>query len=144
MAKNIIREPAQMGRSINFGRTPGVFCISNSYPEEGAAMAVYMSQFSYTTEAWRAMVKNPQDRGAVLKEQVEKIGGKFICLYYTYGDYDGVAIYEFPDTVTSVAAVISILLAGHLKEVKTTVLVPSEEAMKAMKKAKGIAYPAPK
>jgi len=107
-------------------------------------MAVYMSQFSYTNEAWRAMVKNPQDRGAVLKEQMEKIGGKFICFYYTYGDYDGVAIFEFPDTVTSVAAVISTLLAGHLKGVKTTPLVTSEEAMKAMAKAKGIAYPAPK
>jgi hypothetical protein len=28
------------------------------------AMAVYLSQFSYTAEAWQAMVKNPQDRGA--------------------------------------------------------------------------------
>jgi uncharacterized protein with GYD domain len=107
-------------------------------------MAVYLSQFSYTPEAWQAMVKNPQDRGAVLKEQVMKVGGKLICFYYMYGEYDGLAISEFPDTVTSVAAIISTLMAGHLKGVKTTVLVTSEEAIKAMKQAKGMAYPAPK
>jgi uncharacterized protein with GYD domain len=107
-------------------------------------MAVYLSQFSYTSEAWQAMVKNPQDRGAVLKEQVEKIGGKLICFYHTYGEFDGVTIAEFPDTVTSVAAVIATLMAGHLKGVKTTVLVTSEEMIRALEKAKGIVYPAPK
>ena len=107
-------------------------------------MAVYLSQFSYTNEAWQAMVKNPQDRGAVLKDQVEKVGGKLICFYYCYGEYDGMTVAEFPDTVTSVAALMSTLLAGHLKGVKTTVLVSSEETIMAMEKAKGMAYPAPK
>ena len=107
-------------------------------------MAVYLSQFSYTSEAWQAMVKNPQDRKAVLKEQLEKVGGKLICFYYCYGEYDGMTVAEFPDTVTSVAAVISTLMPGHLKGVKTTVLVTSEEAMAAMKKAQSLAYPAPK
>lgn len=107
-------------------------------------MAVYMSQFSYTTEAWQALVKNPQDRSGVLKEQIEKIGGKLICFYYCYGEYDGVTIAEFPDNVTSVAGILSILLAGHLKEVKTTVLMTAGETVKAMEMAKGQSYPAPK
>lgn len=104
-------------------------------------MAIYMSQFSYTTEAWQALVKNPQDRSSVLKEQIEKMGGKLICFYYCYGEYDGVTIAEFPDNVTSVAGILSILLAGHLKAVKTTVLMTAGETVKAMKKAKGQAYP---
>jgi uncharacterized protein with GYD domain len=103
-----------------------------------------MSQFSYTTEAWQALVKNPQDRSGVLKEQIEKMGGKLICFYYSYGEYDGVTIAEFPDNVTSVAGILSILLAGHLKAVKTTVLMTAGETVKAMEKAKGLAYLGPK
>ena len=107
-------------------------------------MAVYMTQFSYTTEAWQALVKNPQDRSSVVKEHIEKIGGKFICFYYSYGEYDGVTIFEAPDNVSSVAGILSVLLAGHLKAEKTTVLMTAGEAVKAMEKAKGLAYPAPK
>ena len=107
-------------------------------------MAVYMSQFSYTTEAWKALMKNPEDRSGVLKSMIEKLGGKLICLYYCYGDYDGVAISEYPDNVTSVAGVLSVISAGHLKTVKTTVLMSVEDSVEAMRKAGGIVYPGPK
>ena len=58
-------------------------------------MALYMTQFSYTTEAWQAMVKNPQDRSGVLKNLIEKLDGRLIGLYFCFGEYDGVAIYEY-------------------------------------------------
>ncbi len=107
-------------------------------------MALYMSQFSYTTEAWQAMVKNPQDRSGVLRDQVKKLGGELIGMYYTFGDYDGVAIYEYPDNVEGVAGVLAVICAGHLKAVKTTVLMSAGEMVQSMKKAGAIVYPAPK
>ena len=107
-------------------------------------MALYMSQFSYTTEAWQAFLKNPEDRGSKLKAVVEKLGGRLICMYYCYGDYDGVVIAEYPDNVASVAGVLSAVSAGHIKTVKTTVLLSVDDTVEAMKKAGGIVYPGPK
>jgi uncharacterized protein with GYD domain len=56
-----------------------------------------MTQFAYTSEAWKALVKNPEDRGRVFSELVEKMGGRLIALYYCMGEYDGLVIYEAPD-----------------------------------------------
>jgi uncharacterized protein with GYD domain len=59
-------------------------------------MPLYMTQFAYTPEAWKALVKNPEDRGKVFGELVEKMGGSFISMYYCMGEYDGLVIYEAP------------------------------------------------
>ena len=42
-------------------------------------MPLYMSQISYTNEALKALVKHPQDRGAVFRGQVEKLGGRVMA-----------------------------------------------------------------
>jgi len=107
-------------------------------------MALYMTQFSYTTEAWQAMVKNPQDRSGVLRDQIEKLGGKLMELYFSFGDYDGVAFYEYPGNTDCVAGVLAVVCAGHLKAVKTTVLLSADELVQSMKKAGGTVYPGPK
>lgn len=107
-------------------------------------MAVFMTQFSYTTEAWQTMVKNPQDRSGVLKGLVEKLGGTLIGLYFCMGDYDGVALYEYPDDLTCAGGALAVISAGHLKTIKTTKLLSVDEMVGAMKKAGGIVYPGPK
>ncbi len=107
-------------------------------------MALYMTQFSYTTEAWSALVKNPEDRGAPIKALREKVGGKLLQVYYCFGEYDGLVIYEAPDDTTAATAVLAAIVPGHLKAAKTTTLLTVDEAMKAMGKAGEIAYPAPK
>ncbi len=45
-------------------------------------MPTYMTQFSYTNEALEALIKEPEDRGEVFREQVEKLGGKVIAFYH--------------------------------------------------------------
>ena len=107
-------------------------------------MGLYMTQFSYTAEAWKALVKKPEDRAVVFAEQAEKLGGRMVSLYYCMGDFDGVVIYEAPDDTTAAAIVFTIASPGHLKETKTTNLMTVEETMGAMEKAKAEAYPAPK
>ncbi len=107
-------------------------------------MTVYMTQFSYTPEAWATLVKNPEDRGAPVKAMIEKLGGRFLSIYYCFGEYDGLVIYEAPDETTASAAALAATTAGHLKATKTTVLLTVEQAMEAMCKAGGIVYPAPK
>jgi len=107
-------------------------------------MPLYMTQFSYTTEGVAALARKPEDRGATLKALVEKFGGKLLAFYYSFGDYDGVAICEAPDAATVLTVVLTVVVAGHLKAVKTTELFTVPEAMKAMGAAGTVLYPAPK
>ena len=106
-------------------------------------MALYMTQYSYTTEATVAMAKNPQDRSGVLKNAVEKLGGRLIGIYFCFGDYDGVGIYEMPDKVKDLALLMAVTAAGHIKTMKTTVLLTMEETVQAMKIANDIVYKGP-
>ena len=106
-------------------------------------MPLYMTQFSYTAEAWKALVKKPEDRAVVFAKHAEKLGGRMVSLYYCMGDYDGLVIYEAPDEKTAAALVFTVVSPGHLKATKTTPLMTVEETMEAMGKASAEAYPKP-
>ena len=106
-------------------------------------MALYMTQFSYTSEAWAAMVKTPSDRGKVLRAFIEKMGGKMIGIWFCFGEYDGVGIFEMPDNVAAMGMVLGPNVQGFLKATKTTVLFSMEEGMEAMRMTGKVVYPAP-
>jgi len=106
-------------------------------------MPVYMTQFAYTPEAWAALVKRPEDRSKVLGSLLEQLGGRLICFYYAFSEYDGVAIFEAPDEETAAAALLAVIAPGHDKAIKTTVLLTVEQAMAGMRRAAGISYRPP-
>ena len=106
-------------------------------------MPQYMLQYSYTSETWAALTTNPQDRSEAVRALAQKFDGRLIDLYYTMGEYDGVAILEMPDDATAMAFVLAATAPGHLRATKTTRLMPPEEAILAMQKARGIGYTAP-
>ena len=106
-------------------------------------MARYLIQASYTTTAVADLVKNPQDRGAALQPLVEQLGGRIVSLDFAFGDYDVVGIGEFPDNVTMAALSMAITASGGFSAFKTTVLIPMNEAVEAMRKAGSINYRPP-
>src|SRR3712207_9106551 len=79
--------------------------------------------FAYTPEAWQGLVRQPEDRAKVFKELVEKMGGRFVSMYYCMGDYDGLVIYELPDNTAAAATLFTAISPGHLKDTKTTPLM---------------------
>jgi len=107
-------------------------------------MPLYMSQFAYTPQAWAALVKNPEDRTNAIRGLTEKLGGRFVGLYYTFGEYDGFVLWEFPDEVTATAAILATISPGHLKATRTTVVFSGSAAMEAMRKAGTVTYRGPK
>lgn len=106
-------------------------------------MPTFMTQFSYTTEAWAALVKRPEDRGKVMGQLLEQVGGRLICFYYAFSEYDGVAIFEAPDETTAAAALLAIVAPGHDKAIKTTSLLTVDQAVEAMGRASGLRYRPP-
>lgn len=106
-------------------------------------MPLLMTQWTYTSAATAAMAKDPQDRSLGLKKLVEGAGGKLLCCYFCFGDYDGVAIWEAPDNTAAMAVVMAATGPGHLRTVKTTLLVSMAESVGAMNKTKAMVYSGP-
>ncbi len=90
------------------------------------------------------MATNPQDREAVLRGLIEKMGGKLLGFYYCFGEYDGIIISEHTDETTALAACIAAIAPGHIKAVRTTVLFTMQDTMEAARKAGAVVYQAPK
>jgi len=106
-------------------------------------MAHYMIQVSYSNEAISELVKKPQDRAAVVRQLIQRLGGKLEAFYHAFGDYDAVLIAEVPDNATMAAVSMAVSASGALKTFKTTVLIPMNEAMDAMRKASTVGYQPP-
>jgi uncharacterized protein with GYD domain len=107
-------------------------------------MALYMAQFAYTSEAWTAFTKNPEDRTAAVQALAQKLGCRLEALYYSFGEYDGFVILEAPDEATVTAFLLAAMAPGHIRATKTTVLMRAGAVVEAMKKAGGVAYKGPK
>ena len=106
-------------------------------------MSMYMVQFSYTVDAWKSLMKHPEDRSKALDDAAKALGAKFVGLYYCFGDYDGMVMVEAADDVTAGSVVLAALSGGHVKATKTTKLLSINEAMSMMSKAGSVVYRAP-
>jgi uncharacterized protein with GYD domain len=106
-------------------------------------MPLYMTQFSYSAEAWAALARKPENRKEAVSRLCQQLGGRLSALYYCFGEYDGVLIAEAPDEVTVTAILISAIAPGHVRATKTTVLLTPEQAVEAMRRAGGVTYRAP-
>ena len=106
-------------------------------------MPHYLVQASYTAQGVSGLIKSPEDRSTVLRGLIESQGGKIESLYYAFGDYDVVVIFELPDNVTMAALSMVVVASGAVANVKTTVLLPISEGVEAARKAAGVAYRPP-
>jgi len=106
-------------------------------------MSHYMTQFAYTAETWATLRANPTDRTATVNALADKLGCRVIGLYYHFGEYDGVLIFEAPDDTTANALVMAVTAPGHLKATRTARLMTPSEVVAAMRKAQGVEFQAP-
>ena len=106
-------------------------------------MAHYLFQVSYTSDAWAAQVKNPQNRIEAVRPVIERLGGKIEATYLAFGEYDVVLTVEFPDNVSAAALSLTVSAGGAVKAIKTTPLMAVEEGVEALKRAGGAGYQPP-
>ena len=99
-------------------------------------MAYYLFQASYTPDALKAMVDDPQDREAAARPLIEAVGGKLHSLFFCFGKDDVMAIIEAPDDQAMVAAALVVGGSGAFSSGRTTKLMTSAEAMAAMNAAR--------
>jgi uncharacterized protein with GYD domain len=102
-------------------------------------MATYLFQFSYSLDSVKGMVAKPKNRRDAAETVIAVTGGRLLDMYFCFGDYDGVAIAEFPSNVDVAAASLAINSSGAFSKVKTTVLITMDESVQAMEKAGEVA-----
>jgi uncharacterized protein with GYD domain len=106
-------------------------------------MPLYLGRFSYTTDAMRALLNEPQDRSAAAREVAESLGGKLLGFWFAFGEFDGVFLMEAPDNASAAALAMAVGAGGALSEIETTVLLDMDEAQDAMRKAAAATYRPP-
>jgi len=106
-------------------------------------MPTYMVQASYTSTAWNKLVQRPENRMEALTPVVEKLGGRILAWYYTFGDYDVVVLFDVPDNVNAAAFSMAIAGSGAVKGFKTTILMSPDDGFDAMLLAQGAGYRPP-
>ena len=63
-------------------------------------MAHYLLRWQLKDTTAQALIGKPQDRTRPAKTLIEGFGGKLHSYFFALGEYDGVAICEFPDHVS--------------------------------------------
>ena len=106
-------------------------------------MPLYLGRFSYTTDAMKALLNEPQDRSAAAREVAESLGGKLLGFWYAFGEFDAVFLMEAPDNASAAALAMAVGAGGALSELETTVLLDMDEAQDAMRKAAAATYRPP-
>jgi uncharacterized protein with GYD domain len=103
-------------------------------------MPHFLQQVAYTSDAWNALIANPQDRVEAVRPAIEKLGGKIESAWFAFGEYDLVVIVQMPDNVSAAAIAMAFAAGGACKSVRTTPLLSTEEGIAAVRKAGGTGY----
>lgn len=102
-------------------------------------MAFYLFQASYTPDAVKALISEPQDREAAAAKMVEGLGGKLHHFFFAFGTHDIVALIEVPDDKAMVAGAMLVAASGATTGGSTTKLISNADAMEAMGMAAAVA-----
>ncbi len=98
-------------------------------------MPTHMIQFSYSMDAARALVAKPHNRRDAAAKVIAASGGTLVDIHFCFGEFDGVAMCDFPSNVEAAAAALTISSSGSFSRVHTTPLISMEEGVKAMETA---------
>jgi uncharacterized protein with GYD domain len=103
-------------------------------------MATYLVQAAYTSEAIKAAIASPQDRAAHIRKVVENLGGKMHGFWFSFGEYDVVALMDMPGNEAAAAIALAIAGGGMVKSLKTTPLLSVQEGLAALQQAAKCGY----
>ena len=106
-------------------------------------MAYYLFQGAYTAEALATLIKKPENRIEIVTKAVEKLGGRVIGGWFSFGEFDVVLVTELPDNLTAAAFAIAAAAGGALKANKTTPLLTPNEMVEMFKRAGTAGYRPP-
>jgi uncharacterized protein with GYD domain len=106
-------------------------------------MAKYAVLFGLTGQAIQRFVAQPSDRAAVVRGLAESVGGSLESYYWMFGQYDGLAIVELPDSQTAAAVSLAATGSGAFTRFETHELIEAGDLAQIAERARQIIYQPP-
>lgn len=78
-------------------------------------MPVYVSLVKFTQYGISTMKQQGIARSKAVQKNIESLGGRLLEAYYCLGEYDVVAILQFPDNQTAMKASVLNSAPGHIQ-----------------------------
>jgi uncharacterized protein with GYD domain len=94
-------------------------------------LAHYILLINWTEQGISKINESP-DRFSSFKAMVEKLGGKLIGGYYTFGDHDVVIVMEAPNDEAVMSLMLKVGSAGNVRT-KTLKAFTAEEGIKIIR-----------
>ena len=99
-------------------------------------MPHFLLRFRYVPRAIRELVERPdEDRAGRASALVASLGGKLRGYWYAFGEFDGMALIEVPDSSIAAAVAMAVGGTGEVSRIETTVLLTMDEARESMRRA---------
>jgi uncharacterized protein with GYD domain len=98
-------------------------------------MSHFMVRWQFTDGSAKALIEKPNDRTNAARALIEGFGGKLHSYYFSFGEYDGLVICEFPDSTVGAACSMAAMATGAFARFESTTLLTAAEAEAAMKHA---------
>jgi uncharacterized protein with GYD domain len=98
-------------------------------------MPRFITFFSYTGEAAKAMIERPSDRSAAAKALTESLGGTLEAFYWMHGHHDGFLITKLPDGVAAAALAGAVGATGAVGGLETHQIFDHDEQAAIVKSA---------
>ena len=106
-------------------------------------MPKYAVFFTFTGESVKALMDKPSDRAAVVRSLAESAGGSMECYYLMFGERDGFAVLDLPDSATAAALSLRVASSGGFHHLDTHELIEADDLGGILEKATGISYSPP-
>ncbi|MGE3151763.1 MAG: GYD domain-containing protein [Nitrospiraceae bacterium] len=94
-------------------------------------MPTYVSLVKFTQLGLQSMKDKGVERAEMVKKNAQALGGKLLQAYYCLGEYDVIAIWDFPDNKTAMKAAVLNASLGHI-QIKTMPAVNRDDWKKLL------------
>lgn len=78
-------------------------------------MPIYVSLVQFTEQGIATMKQEGIERSDSVQRNIESLGGRLLDAYYCLGEYDVVAILEFPNNNAAMKAAVLNSALGHIR-----------------------------
>jgi uncharacterized protein with GYD domain len=99
-------------------------------------MPIYVSLVKFTEQGITTMKDKGIARSDMVQRNIESLGGKLLDAYYCLGEYDVVAILDFPNNRAAMKAAVLNSAMGHIR-ITTMPAVPRREWRDLLQEAWG-------
>ena len=106
-------------------------------------MAKYLVLYTFKGETLKAFMKKPTDRAAAVSEAARSVGGQLEAYYWMFGQYDGLAILDLPDSASAARLAMTVSSTGAFTHLETHELFSADDVLQIMQRTQDVEYAAP-